>query len=222
MKWLDDIDDADDVDGLPGNERPHEEPKTDKEQIDELKQKVKKLEKRVAIRDATIAELQLNLRNLELTSYDGTLVWKITDVARRRADAVSGKEPSIYSPPFYTGRIGYKLCGRIYLNGDGTGRGTHLSIFIVVMRGNFDELLAWPFPLRITYILMDQSNEEHVSEAFKPDPRSSSFQKPKSSMNIATGQPLFITLNELDRRPNSYIKDDNMFVKLMATVNKPQ
>ncbi|KAJ8362580.1 hypothetical protein AAFF_G00367920 [Aldrovandia affinis] len=34
---------------------------------------------------------------------------------------------------------------QLYLNGDGTGRGTHLSLFFMVMRGKYDALLKWPF-----------------------------------------------------------------------------
>ena len=51
-----------------------------------------------------------------------------------------------FSPTaFYTSKYGYKMCLRIYLNGDGTGRGSHLSLFFVVMRGLSDALLNWPF-----------------------------------------------------------------------------
>lgn len=44
------------------------------------------------------------------------------------------------------------MCLRIYLNGDGTGRGTHLSLFFVVMRGHSDALLKWPFNQKVTFI----------------------------------------------------------------------
>lgn len=46
------------------------------------------------------------------------------------------------------------MCLRIYLNGDGTGRGTHLSLFFVVMRGHSDALLKWPFNQKVTLILI--------------------------------------------------------------------
>lgn len=51
------------------------------------------------------------------------------------------------APPaaFYTAKYGYKLCLRLYLNGDGSGKKTHLSLFIVIMRGEYDALLPWPF-----------------------------------------------------------------------------
>ena len=58
---------------------------------------------------------------LEKTSYDGTMVWKITDYSRRKRDAESGKTLSFYSHPFYTSRHGYKMCARISLNGEGAG-----------------------------------------------------------------------------------------------------
>lgn len=41
------------------------------------------------------------------------------------------------------------MCLRLYLNGDGTGRGTHLSLFFVVMRGPNDALLRWPFNQKV-------------------------------------------------------------------------
>lgn len=50
---------------------------------------------------------------------------------------------------FYTSRYGYKMCLRVYLNGDGTGRGTHLSLFFVVMKGPNDALLRWPFNQKV-------------------------------------------------------------------------
>lgn len=50
---------------------------------------------------------------------------------------------------FYSSKYGYKMCLRLYLNGDGTGRGTHLSLFFVVMRGKCDALLKWPFSQKV-------------------------------------------------------------------------
>ena len=82
---------------------------------------------------------------LEQTTYDGVMTWKITDFAKKRQDAIAGRMSSVYSPPFYTSRTGYKMCARLYLNGDGMGKGTHLSLFFVVMKGRYDALLKWPF-----------------------------------------------------------------------------
>lgn len=68
--------------------------------------KLRSLEQQLVMKDATIAELQIRMLTMEQTSYDGTFLWKITDFSRRREDAVSGRTPSIYSPPFYTSKTG--------------------------------------------------------------------------------------------------------------------
>ena len=50
---------------------------------------------------------------------------------------------------FATMYAGYKMCARLYLNGDGMGKGTHVSLFFVVMRGAYDALLKWPFRQKV-------------------------------------------------------------------------
>ena len=46
-------------------------------------------------------------------------------------------------------RNGYKMCIRAYLNGDGIGKKTHLSVFFVLMKEKFDPLLNWPFDYKV-------------------------------------------------------------------------
>ena len=50
-----------------------------------------------------------------------------------------------YSPPFYSHLGGYKMCLKVYANGQGDGEGTHVSVFVYLMRGEFDDDLKWPF-----------------------------------------------------------------------------
>ena len=50
------------------------------------------------------------------------------------------------SPPFYTHYGGYKMCLMVHPNGYQEVRGTHVSIYIHVMSGEFDDHLQWPFP----------------------------------------------------------------------------
>ena len=94
------------------------------------------------------------------------------------------------------------------------GRGTHLSLFFVVMRGEFDALLRWPFRQKVTVTLLDQDNVEHVIDAFRPDSRSSSFQRPRRESNIASGCPLFCFLSKLNT--HGYVWDDTIFLKIMV------
>ena len=47
-----------------------------------------------------------------------------------------------YSPPFYTGPGGYKMCIRVVANGWGYGAGTHVSVYVHLMRGEHDSRLV--------------------------------------------------------------------------------
>ncbi|KAM4541863.1 TNF receptor-associated factor 3 [Odontesthes bonariensis] len=167
----------------------------------------------LSVHEIRLADMDLRFQVLETASYNGTLIWKIRDYKRRKQDAVAGKTLSLYSQPFYTGYFGYKMCARVYLNGDGMGKGTHLSLFFVVMRGEYDALLPWPFKQKVTLMLMDQGpSRKHLGDAFKPDPNSSSFRRPAAEMNIASGCPLFVSQSVLET--GSYIKDDTIFIKV--------
>ncbi|XP_028678122.1 TNF receptor-associated factor 3 [Erpetoichthys calabaricus] len=169
----------------------------------------------LSVHEIRLADMDLRFQVLETASYNGTLIWKIRDYKRRKQEAVAGKTLSLYSQPFYTGYFGYKMCARVYLNGDGMGKGTHLSLFFVVMRGEYDALLTWPFKQKVTLMLMDQGPaRKHLCDAFKPDPNSSSFKRPVGDMNIASGCPLFVSQPVLEN--GSYIKDDTIFIKVVV------
>lgn len=64
------------------------------------------------------------------------------------------------SPPFYScSQGGYKMCLVVYPNGWGSGLGTHLSMYIHFMHGEYDAWLQWPFEGgRFTIVLENQQN----------------------------------------------------------------
>ena len=181
---------------------------------DRLQRQFESMSHSLALRNVMLTDLDESVRQQEVSSHDGILLWKITEFAKKRQDAVSGQQTSFYSPCFFTSRYGYKMCARIYLNGDGIGRGTHISVFFVVMRGEYDALLRWPFRQKVTFMLLDQNNVEHVIDSFRPDPNSSSFQRPRRETNIASGCPTFCPLSELN--DHAYVRDDTMFLKVIV------
>ena len=174
-----------------------------------------RVEHSMTLHEIQLADQDLKLQILETTSHDGTFLWKIDEFQRRFREAAEGKTISIYSPPFHTSRYGYKLCARVYLNGDGPlGKGKYVSLFTVVMRGEYDALLSWPFQQKITMKLLDQDQISHVTETFRPDPNSLSFQRPCSEMNIASGCPTFCSHSLL--RSRGYVRDDTIFIKIIV------
>ena len=169
-----------------------------------------------------LVELELRVRLMETASFNGRLIWRLTNYARRKQDAVSGRTLSLYSQPFYTSHFGYKMCARVYLNGAGMGKGTHMSLFFVVMRGECDALHQWPFRQRVSMSLLDQSGgTRHITDNFRPDPTSTSFQRPRGDMNIASGSPLFAEQSVVEG--DKYLRDDTIFIRVTVdTTDVPQ
>lgn len=159
--------------------------------------------------------LAIKVTKMMPESYNGILVWRVDDFEKRRQDAISGTCTSIYSSPFYTNNFGYKMCLRLYLNGDGIGKGKTISLFIVVMQGQYDAVLMWPFKQKVTLMMLDQVESKHIIDTFRPDSKSSSFQRPENKMNIASGCPLFFQIEKLNN-PNNYVRNNTAFFKVIV------
>jgi TNF receptor-associated factor 2/TNF receptor-associated factor 3 len=183
-----------------------------------VEKKFEDLERQVASLKVHVSELELQLQASLASTHNGAFLWRIPEIARRKRDAIEERVTSIYSPPFYTGRNGYKMCIRAYLNGDGMGYKTHLSIFFVLMKGEFDPLLKWPFEYKVSLILVDQNHRKHIVQTFKPTLESNSFQRPVTDMNVASGCPQFAKLTALE--DDNYVKDDVIFIKCIIDTSK--
>ena len=143
-------------------------------------------------------EIKLRQDILHVKTVSGVFIWKIPEIARRFRDAQEKRTLSLYSPPFHTSPHGYRMCICAYLNGDGSGKGTHISMFFVLMKSEHDNLLKWPFDRPVTFELINQENRtQSISKTFIPDKHSPGFQQPKSEMNEASGFPRFVPHNVL-------------------------
>ena len=67
------------------------------------------------------------------------------------------------SPPFYTHKNGYKMRLEVHPNGNGDGKGTHLSIFARLLKGENDYDLKWPMDIDLTLELVNwRKNNSHI------------------------------------------------------------
>ncbi|KAH3794916.1 hypothetical protein DPMN_148456 [Dreissena polymorpha] len=185
--------------------------------VDSSARRINALEQKIRDRESTIIELEQKLMdNYPVVSYDGVFIWKITEFLRKQQEAQEGRNVSHYSTPFFTSRFGYKMCATLFPNGDGMGKGTHVSVFLVLMKGEYDALQEWPFKQRVTFCLLNKEKGAHVVDSFRPDPTSSSCCRPQSNMTIAFGFPLFVRLDALVSPGNGLIKDDTIFLKIIV------
>lgn len=110
------------------------------------------------------------------------------------------------------------MCLRVYLNGDGMGKGIYFFIFFVVMQGEYDVFLSWFFRQKVIFMILDQNgNRRYLLDFFRLDLDSLSFKRLFVEMNIVFGCFLFVSYFILEFLDN-YIKDDCFFVKVMVDI----
>ena len=170
------------------------------------------LSKDVSLLNKQLSDLDLRQQVFENISFNGKLVWKIDNVASRTRQAVSGHVTALHSAPAFTHRHGYKFCARLYLNGDGLGKGTHVSLFLVIMKSEYDSRLVWPFNRSVKFRLVNQQKQGDLVESFNPDQQSTSFRRPVKDMNVASGCPRFIRVDSFTN--GGFVKDDCVFVEI--------
>ena len=119
-----------------------------------LKEQVKELTTKNAVLDAKVAAQKKEVSLLKSESC--TFVWKINGFNEILQRAIDGTEGEIYSKPFLTGKTGYKLSVGIEPDGNQSKRNRYLSVYLRFMKGDHDNILAWPFHYRVTFTLIDQ------------------------------------------------------------------
>ncbi|XP_019618963.1 PREDICTED: TNF receptor-associated factor 1-like [Branchiostoma belcheri] len=193
-----------------------EEEINNKARIAGLQSLIQALEMKIAEQDARLAQQAIRLKILEDTSYNGELLWKISGMAQKRHDAIIGKITAIDSVYFFTSRTGYKMRAQVYLNGYGRGEDTHISVFFVMMKGEYDAILPWPFRQKVTFALLDQERQEDVTDSFHAGayPTSPSFARPGGEENLPCGTPDFVPLEQVYNSGRAYVRDDTMFLKI--------
>ena len=172
--------------------------------LSDTQKKLEKLEKRV---DALEKHIQC----------ESSFTWRIDCFSEVLRKAKIGEETILESSPF--DRYGYKCKIRIYPNGFDSGENTHLSVFLVIMKGEYDATLTWPFHKKMTCTLIDQQENEHnrenIVESFFSGPKLSSYARPVEKENIGRGLAKFVSHEKLQKR--RYIVDDTIFVQVHFT-----
>jgi TNF receptor-associated factor 4 len=69
---------------------------------------------------------------------------------------MKSENDAYYSPTFYTGPCGYRLGIKVLPNGYGDGYSTNLAVFALVLKGDYDRDLKWPFIGTIACTLCNQ------------------------------------------------------------------
>ncbi|CAF0808095.1 unnamed protein product [Rotaria sp. Silwood1] len=123
---------------------------------------------------------------------------------------------SICSPKFKTSSFGYcfmlRVCSTIISENENQ---EYLSIYITLLRGEFDPILLYPFPYNIYLCLCDQSNQgQHIVSIIKPNAKLLSFICPTGEKNDEVGITKFCPLKYLKDIHSIYLKDGVFFIRI--------
>ena len=177
------------------------------------------------------AILTLHQQTLERVTCTGELPFDFT-----MTEFKSKKKNDVewYSPPFYTHTHGYKMrinvyangC-RVYANGYGDGKGTHLSVHAYLMQGPYDDDLMWPFQGVITIQLLNQledGNHHTHTIHFTGTTDPTIINKVTSGERAGNGRGhhTFLPHTQLDLNSKGncqYLKDDQLKFRVTKATN---
>ena len=115
-----------------------------------------------------------------------------------------------FSPHFYTHPNGYKMCLGVFANSIDKSKGTYVSVFVHLMRGQFDDQLKWPFRGNVTINMMNQEEDtNHVTWIIKLND-SGAAEVTRRVTGVARnmkGGGLHLFLHHANLRPK-YLKND--------------
>lgn len=143
--------------------------------------------------------------------------WVIENWEETREAAQQENDYALLSRPYYIEEPGYKVCMQAYPNGFGTGRGTHLSMFMKLMKGRYDADLTWPFARMFSITLLDQrpggnDKTRTLDPPIASEGSADAFRRPTSDMNRGWGWQTFMTHADLGTR--AFMKDNCIKLRL--------
>ena len=145
------------------------------------------------------------------TTYDGHFIWKIYPLSECVNQSTTEPNASISSVPFYSSHCGYKVCLKLFLQGHGLAYGNHLSLAVMLMKGEYDSVLSWPFPFKTELSLLNQSLQgRDVRDVVVPD-ASEGFHRPLDEIKVVTLLDRFAPISILQNA--SFVCDNAMYIR---------
>ncbi len=173
------------------------------------------LQKEIGELKMHVTSQRVDMQELQMTLYPcmGQFTWRIDGIRDKIKAAQAGDPASslMYSSPFYSSESGYKLCLCIYPAGDNNQ--SFLSLYFVIMKGQFDEVLQWPFQKQVYLTLLNTMGGHGVMKNISPDPRLHYFSRPNSPRNVGYGYPKFIPLTKLVYEDSEFVAGGAIFLR---------
>ena len=128
-------------------------------------------------------------------------------------------------PPFYSHIGGYKMCLGVAANGNGSCKGTHVSVFVHLLQGEHDDQLKWPFRGDITLQLLNQRRDEgHLVKTIEYDDATGDqhagrvVEESESGLSALGWGCQLIAHSKLHTEDEEYLKNDCLKFRISKVV----
>ena len=194
-------------------------------------------EQRVQLDETRVqfAETQAKLSRLSVEDSGKTrFIWKIKSFRKRFSKSWHSVKEEMESDPFYTGRYGYKLKVFAQWVSDFVFPGSYAHLMdedfltgIVLMEGEYDDMLPWPFNKKIKFPIIDQNKDLKERKNMTKDLSSRSpecsndmifSERPGEKMKEVKSKPRVLTWTTL-LQTRRYIVNDTLFLQVDVEPN---
>ena len=126
-----------------------------------------------------------------------------------------------HSDPVYSHFGGYQMCIGVNATNDRDGKGTHVSLYVFLMRGDNDDNLKWPFKGTIKVSLLNQleDGQHFTRKLWSPDNPKMACDRVTESGGAGSNWGFRQLISHQDLGYNSkkkvqYLKDDTLFFRV--------
>ena len=120
-----------------------------------MEERMSELEKQVYDLKNTNTFLLEAVASLGLTIAP-QLSWRICNITEALKPPTPYGTAALQSEPFYSSANGYKLKVSFYPRGSKSRKKGYVSVYLIIMKGEYDDALPWPFRHKVIFTLIDQ------------------------------------------------------------------
>lgn len=152
--------------------------------------------------------------------------WKICNITEAFKPPTPYGKTAFQSEPFYSSANGYKLKVSFYPRGSKGRKRGYVSIFLIIMKGEYDDILPWPFRHKVTFTLIDQQEDpekrRNIVRELVPDLSdkwfAKSYARPTQDENPKVGfysfEPIDTFLYQGNGDTRCFVLDDSLLLEV--------
>eukprot|EP00117_Sycon_ciliatum_P001269 scpid73811/ scgid2818/ TNF receptor-associated factor 3; CAP-1; CD40 receptor-associated factor 1; CD40-binding protein; LMP1-associated protein 1 len=152
---------------------------------------------------------------------DISWIWRIEKFSEAQELVANGKSPVFTSQPFAVSDASYQLRARLYRHGNGPGKGSHMSAYVLFLKGGeYDAVLEWPFPYSLTFKLLSPGHRHEPQQAVAHNGCDVQQLLGNTCANSpGFGCQQFVNLSDVDI--SDFMSDDgDVFIEIIAMIGR--